>query len=119
MDVDVEMTSKRENNHIRGFAMQQFGNDSSIVLLAHLTPAILLFMFFSKLQTCAILIFKVRMIPKLKNNHFSLFVMLKLVEKDPSFVLGECGHFGNHALAELADIFKKGIGAHFSLKCCR
>ena len=22
-----------------------------------------------------------------KNNHFSLFVMLKLVEKDPSFVL--------------------------------
>ena len=61
--------------------------------------------------------------------------MLKLVEKDPSFVLlahqapeilhvyvfknGEGGHFGNHALAELADIFKKGIGAHFSLKCFR
>ena len=46
LDVDVEMTSKREKNHIRGFAMQQFGNDSSIVLLAHLTQAILLFMFF-------------------------------------------------------------------------
>ena len=46
LDVDVKMTSKRENNHIRGFAMQQFGNESSIVLLAHLTPAILLFMFF-------------------------------------------------------------------------
>ena len=47
LDVDVEMTSKRENNHIRGFAMQQFvENDSSIVHLAHLTPAILLFMFF-------------------------------------------------------------------------
>ena len=27
------------------------------------------------------------MIPKLKNNSFSLFAMLKLVEKDPSFVL--------------------------------
>ena len=27
------------------------------------------------------------MIPKLKNNNFSLFAMLKLVEKDPSFVL--------------------------------
>ena len=28
------MTSKRENNHIRGFAMQQFvENDSSVVLL--------------------------------------------------------------------------------------
>ena len=83
----LKMTSKRENNHIRGFAMQQFGNDSSIVLLAHLTPAILLFMFFSKLRTCAILIFKVRMIPKLKNNHLSLFAMLKLAEQDPSFVL--------------------------------
>ena len=81
-------TSKPENNHIRGFAMQQFVEyDSSIVLLSHLTPAILLFMFFSKLRTCAILIFKVRMIPKLKNNHLSLFAMLKLAEKDPSFVL--------------------------------
>ena len=40
-------TSKPENNHIRGFAMQQFVEyDSSIVLLSHLTPAILLFMFF-------------------------------------------------------------------------
>ena len=67
--------------------MQQFGNDSSVVLLSHLTPAMLLFMFFSKLRTCAILVFKVRMIPKLKNNHFSLFAMLKLLEKDPSFVL--------------------------------
>ena len=61
--------------------------------------------------------------------------MLKLAEKDLSFVLlahqapeilhfmflknGEGGHFGNHALAELADIFKKGIGAHFPLKCFR
>ena len=35
-------TSKPENNHIRGFAMQQFVEyDSSIVLLSHLTPAIL------------------------------------------------------------------------------
>ena len=69
------------------------------------------------------------MIPKLK-NHFSLFAMLKLVEKDPSFVLLAhqapdilhfiyCGHFGNRALAELADIFKKDIGAHFPLKCFR
>ena len=81
-------TSKPENNHIRGFAMQQFVEyDSSIVLLSHLTPAILLLMFFSKLRTCAILIFKVRMIPKLKNNHLSLFAMLKLAEKGPSFVL--------------------------------
>ena len=59
------LTSKPENNHIRGFAMQQFVEyDSSIVLLSHLTPAILLFMFFSKLRTCANLIFKVRMIPQ-------------------------------------------------------
>ena len=36
---------------------------------------------FLKLRTCAILDFKVTMIPKLKNNHFCLFVM----EKDPSF----------------------------------
>ena len=115
--------------------MQQFVEyDSAVVLLSHLTPAILLFMFFSKLRTCAILIFKVRMILKLKNNHLSLFGMLKLAEKEPSFVLlahqapeilhlcfkkGKGGHFGNRALAELADIFKKGVGAHFPLKCFR
>ena len=82
-------TSKPENNHIRGFAMQQFVEyDSFIVLLSHLTPAIIIaFYIFSKLRTCAILIFKVRMIPNLKNNHLSLFAMLKLAEKDPSFVL--------------------------------
>ena len=81
-------TPKPENNHIRGFAMQQFVEyDRSIVLLSHPTRAILLFMFFSRLWTFAILIFKVRMIPKLKNNHLSLFAMLKLTEKDPSFVL--------------------------------
>ena len=81
-------TSKPENNHIMGFAMQQFVEyDSSIVLLAHWIPAILLFMFFSKLRMCAILIFKVMMISKLKNNHLSLFAMLKLPEKDPLFVL--------------------------------
>ena len=35
------------------------------------------------------------------------------------FINGEGGHFGNRALAELADIFKKDIGAHFPLKCFR
>ena len=50
-------------------------------------PSHIAFYVFSKLRTCAILIFKVRMIPKLKNNHLSLFAMLKLVQKDPSFVL--------------------------------
>ena len=81
-------TSKRENNHIRGFTMQQFvENDSSIVPPAHLTPSYIAFCVFSKLWTCAFLIFKARMIPKLKNNHLSLFAMFKLVEKDLSFVL--------------------------------
>ena len=59
---------------------------ASLVLLAHLAPDILLFMF-SKLWTCAILDFEVRMIPKLKNNNFCLFVRLNLKEKDPLFVL--------------------------------
>ena len=81
------MMSKQENNHIRGFAMQQFvENDSSVVLLAHLTSAVLL-LCFSKLRPCVILIFEVRMIPKLKIYHFISRAMLKLVEKDPSFVL--------------------------------
>ena len=35
------------------------------------------------------------------------------------FINGEGGHFGNLALAELANIFKKDIGAHFPLKCFR
>ena len=43
----LDVDQKPENNHIRGFAMQHFVEyDSSIVLLSHLTPAILLFMFF-------------------------------------------------------------------------
>ena len=47
LDDDVQMTSKLENNHFRGCAMQYFmENDSSFVLLAPLTPDILLFMFF-------------------------------------------------------------------------
>ena len=47
LDVNVEMTSKRENNHIRGFAMQQFvENDSAVVLLAHLTQLYCFLCFF-------------------------------------------------------------------------
>ena len=78
------------------------------------------------------------MIPKLKNNQFSLYVKLKFVRKDtpPLFVListslistnndnvlyvfinGVGDDFANHTLAELAD--KKGIEANFSLKCFR
>ena len=85
-------TSKPETNHIRRFAMQQFVEyDSSIVLLSHLTPAILLFMFFLNCGRAPLYVFK----------------------------NGEGGHLGNCALVELGDIFKKGIGAHFSLKCFR
>ena len=89
LDVNVEMTSKRENNNLRMSAMQQFvENDSSTAPLAHLTQDVLFFMF-SELQTRANLDFELIMIPtkNYKSNHFSLFVMLKLEEKDPTFVL--------------------------------
>ena len=75
---------------------------------------------------------KVRMIPKLKNNHSSGFVMLQLLENDTSFVIlallepkiinvmffkmAASGHFETCTLSELAVTFERYIGANFLLK---
>ena len=61
-------------------------NDTSFILVAHLMPEILHFMFF-RMALTAILDLEVRMIPKLFNNHSSGIVMPELVKKDTSFVL--------------------------------
>ena len=81
------MNPKLYNNHSSGFVMPELvQNDTSFVLVAHLMPEILHFMFF-KMALAAILDLEVRMIPKLYNNHSSGFVMPELVQNDTSFVL--------------------------------
>ena len=87
LDFDLRMTPKLKFNHFIVFGMLELvETDTSFVLLSNLEPEILNCMF-SRWQTAAIFDFDLRMTPKLKINHFIVFVMVKLVGKDTSFVL--------------------------------
>ena len=82
----IKMTSELKNNLLTLFVLLKLvEKDTSFKLVAYLASDILNFKL--KKALAAILKMEVKMTSELKNNLPTLFVLLKLVEKDTSFKL--------------------------------
>ena len=87
MDLKVRMTSKLKNYYSSSFVMPKLVEKDTSFVLVGLPLTEILNLMFSRSWSTTILDFKVRMTSELKNSYCNGFVMLKLVEKDTSFVL--------------------------------